>query len=190
MSVMSNTRSAILVAALAAAAACRTGTARISQLYENLAREVADLDPVHLPTVESDKRHEERADAVRAIVEEHAIETADDAFKAAVILVGTDRPADLALAEKLARKSADLGEPRGLRVVAEAVDKQLMLAGAPQMYGTQFVFEFVLDSWRLYPIEPTTTDEERSAYGVPTYAELLAAEDAMNRAHGKKPRSP
>jgi hypothetical protein len=81
-----------------------------------------------------------------------------------------------------------MGESRGARVMAEAVDKRLMLAGAPQKYGTQFVFEFVLDSWRLYPIDPGTTDNMRAAVSVPSYADLLAAEDEMNRAHKKKQR--
>jgi hypothetical protein len=150
---------------------------------------VADTDPVALPTAASDKLHEERADEVREIVEKEGVKTAEDAFKAAVLLVGTDRPADLLLAEELASKAASLGEPRGTRVMAEAVDKRLMLSGAPQKYGTQFVFEFVLDSWRLYPIDPATTDAIRASVSVPTYAELLAAEDEMNRAHKKRRRS-
>lgn len=172
---------------LAALSACVSGT-RIDSLYEDLADEVASTDPVALPTAVSDKQHEERADEVRAIVEKEGVKTADQAFKAAVLLVGTDRPADLILAEELANKATTLGEPRGPRVMAEAVDKRLMLSGAPQKYGTQFVFEFVLDSWRLYPIDPGTTDSMRAAVGVPSYADLLAAEDEMNRAHKKKER--
>lgn len=178
----------VVVLALALLPACRSGSARIAQLYDDLEREVAGADPVSLPTSSSDKRHEERADAVRAIVEKDGVESAEDAFKAAVLLVETARPADLVLAEELAQEAAALGEPRALRVMAEAVDKRLMIAGAPQKYGTQFLFAFVLDSWRLYPIDPETTDELRASVGVPTYAELLASEDAMNRAHGKKPR--
>lgn len=178
----------VLVFGLLSLAACQTGTVRISRLYDDLAREVADADPVRLPAGDADAIHEERADKARAVVEESGITTAEDNFKAAVILVGTKRIPDLDLAETLARRSAELGEPRGLRVMAEAVDKRAMLAGKPQKYGTQFVFEWVLDAWRLYPIDLTTSDADRAAVGVPTYAELLASEDAMNRAHGKKTR--
>lgn len=177
-----------VVLALATLSACTSGSARIAQLYDSLEREVASADPVGLPTERGDKRHEGRADTVREIFEKDGIHTAEDAFKAAVLLVETTRPADLELAERLARKAAELGEPRGLRVMAEAVDKRLMIQGLPQTYGTQFMFVFVLDSWRLYPIDPMTTDEVRASVGVPAYAELLAAEDHMNRAHGKKPR--
>ncbi|MDZ4773871.1 MAG: hypothetical protein SGI72_12140 [Planctomycetota bacterium] len=174
---------------LVALPACLSGTGRIAQLYDNLAHEVASKDAVTLPTLSSDKKHEERADEVRAILERGGELSSDDAFKAAVLLVGTDRTADLVLAEQLAKLSTELGDKRGMRVMAEAIDKRLMLAELPQKYGTQFAFEFVLDSWRLYPIDPTTTDEIRASVMVPTYAELLEAEDAMNRAHGKKPRS-
>jgi hypothetical protein len=174
--------------ALALLPSCLSNSARIARLYDNLAHEVAGANPVSLPTSAGDARHEKRADEVRSILEQGGELSAEDAFKAAVILVGTDREADLVLAEELAKHSAAMGERRGLRVMAEAVDKRLMMQGAPQMYGTQFAFEFVLDAWRLYPIDPTTTDEVRASVLVPTYAELLAAEDAMNRAHGKKLR--
>jgi len=184
----STLRSFCIVVALCALVACQSNSARIAKLYDNLAREVAGADPVRLPSESSDARRAARADEVQEIAKKDGIHAAEDAFKAAVILVGTQRTADLELAEKLALKSAELGEKRGLRVAAEAIDKRLMIAGEPQMYGTQYVFEFVLDSWRLFPIDPTTTDEERAVMSVPTYAELLAAEDAMNRAHKKKPR--
>jgi hypothetical protein len=181
-------RSLAAVLALATLPACVSGASRIASLYDSLAHEVANADPVSLPTISSDQIHEGRADEVRAIVEKEGVHTAEEAFMAAVLLVGTDRPADLTLAEELANKATAMGESRGPRVMAEAVDKRLMLEGAPQKYGTQFVFEFVLDSWRLYPIDPGTTDSMRAAVSVPTYAELLAAEDEMNRAHKKKLR--
>lgn len=171
-----------------ATAACQTSSSRIDRIYADLEHEVRAADPVALPSPDADEVHRHRADAVREIVEEGGAADAESAFKAAVILVGTSRAADLELAESLARRSADLGEPRALRVVAEAVDKRAMLEGKPQKYGTQYVFEWVLDSWRLHPVDVATTDAERASMGVPTYAELLWAEDAMNESHGKKKR--
>jgi len=161
----------------------------VSRIYDDLAREVAGADPVALPPRDAEERHRRRADDVRAIVETEGVATAHDCLKAAVILVGTKRVEDLDLAETLARRAAELGESKGLRVAAEAVDKRALITGRPQKYGTQFVFEYVLDSWRLYPVELSTTDDDRKAMGVPSYAELLASEDAMNVAHGKRPRS-
>lgn len=171
-----------------AAAGCQSPSARVARLYADLEQEVHDTDPSKLPTQRADEMHQERADSVREVVEKSGLSTAEDTFKAAVILVDTTRIPDLDMAETLARRSADLGEPRALRVVAEAVDKRAMLQGKPQKYGTQYVFDWVLDSWRLHPIELATTDADRAAMGVPTYAELLAREDAMNAEQHKKAR--
>jgi hypothetical protein len=170
------------------AAGCQTSSSRIARIYTDLEMEVRDKDPVGLPAARANEVHRARADSVREIVEKDGLSDADDLFKAAVILVGTNRVDDMELAESLARKSAELGEPRAPRVVAEAVDKRAMLEGKPQKYGTQYAFEWVLDKWSLWPVDPMTTDGERSAMGVPTYAELVRAEDEMNKQHGKKRR--
>ena len=189
MAAMSLQRTLACLCLFATLTSCQTGGSRVSRIYDDLAREVAGADPVKLPPRDAEERHQRRADDVRAIVEHEGVATAEDCFKASVVLVDTKRVADLELAETLARRAAELGEPRGLRVAAEAIDKRAMVTGRPQKYGTQFVFEYVLDSWRLYPVEIATSDEERAAMGVPSYADLLASEDAMNVAHGKKPRS-
>lgn len=183
MSAMIHRRAASCLLFLAlAASACQSPSSRIGRIYADLEQEVANRDPVALPSKNAADVHIERADDVRKIVEKDGVSTKDDAFKAAVILVGTSRIPDMELAETLALQSAQLGEPRGLRVAAEAVDKRLMLQGQPQKYGTQYLFEYVLNKWSLYPIDPMTTDEDRAAMGVPTYAELLAQADAMNLA--------
>jgi hypothetical protein len=183
MSAMIHRRAATVLLFLALAApACQTPSSRIGRIFADLEQEVADRDPVALPSERGADVHVERADAVRKIVETDGVTTKDDAFKAAVILVSTSRVADMDLAETLARQSAQMGEPRGLRVAAEAIDKRAMLQGRPQKYGTQFIFEYVLDKWTLYPIDPLTTDEDRAAMGVPTYAELLEKADLMNLA--------
>jgi hypothetical protein len=178
----------VLPLVLLTAVGCQSPSSHVGRIYADLEAEVRDKDPVRLPAADAEAVHRQRADDVRKIVDKEGLSTADDNFKAAVILVGTSRMPDLDLAETLARRSSQLGEPHGLRVAAEAVDKRAMLMGRPQKYGTQYVFEWVLDSWRLYPIDVMTTDTERAEMGVPTYAELLAAEDAMNTAQHKKLR--
>ena len=177
----------ILLATLALAA-CQSGSRRLASLYEELGHEVAAADPIKGPGPEIAEHNVRRADAVRELLAGDSVNTAEEHFKAAVLLVETTRQDDLELAEHHALVSAEMGEKRGLRVAAEAVDKRLMLTGKPQKYGTQFVFEWVLDSWRLYPCDVTTSDGERAQLGVPTYAELMRAEDDMNRTHGKKLR--
>jgi hypothetical protein len=190
MVTMIRRRAPLLTLALAVlAAGCQTPTSRIARIYADLEQEVADSDPVALPSDRAAQEHNERADSVREIVEKHGVSTKEDTFQASVILVGTSRIPDMDLAETLARQSAQLGEPRGLRVAAEAIDKRAMLQGRPQKYGTQFIFEYVLDKWSLYPIDPMSTDEDRAAMGVPTYAQLLEKADLMNQARRRREKS-
>lgn len=192
MAVPMNTRRFLLLAITVSATflggGCAAGSGKLDRIYLDLQHDVADADPVKGPKREMMARHVERADKVRQMVEAGEVRTAGDHLKAAVLLVETDRPADMDMAEELARKSAAMGDPHGLRVAAEAVDKRLMLAGKEQKYGTQYAFEWVLLSWRLYPCDPTTTDGERAQMGVPTYAELLRGEDELNRTTGMKLR--
>jgi hypothetical protein len=62
-----------------------------------------------------------------------------------------------------------------------------MFSGKPQWYGTQVEFMEVLTKWRLYPVDPRTTDEQRKTMGVPPLAELRASVDRINeKLHGKE----
>src|SRR5512147_1481575 len=94
------------------AGACQSSSSKIDSLYVDLENEVRHADPIHLPTEHADEIHRQRADAVRAQLDKGDVTSADALFKASVILVDTSRIDDLELAEKLARKSAELGEPR------------------------------------------------------------------------------
>ena len=87
---------------------------------------------------------------------------------------------DLVAAGACGLKAAELGEDRGFRVAAEAVDRRLMLAGRPQRYGTQYYYVEVIQKWRLYPVDPKTTDLERQAMGVETFEQLRAREAELN----------
>ncbi|MFO1011200.1 MAG: hypothetical protein U1F29_14140 [Planctomycetota bacterium] len=129
----------------------------------------------------------DRLEATRKLVAEKQVTSARDHLYAAVILVETDAEEDLATAHELALRAAELGEPKGFRVAAEALDKLCIKRGLAQKYGTQFVYEPVIKAWRLYPVDPNTTDVERKAMGVETLAELKVRETKLNEATGGKP---
>jgi hypothetical protein len=126
-------------------------------------------------------RQNARAAKVTQLYEAGGLETAQDYFQAALVLVETDDIAVLKLSETLAMKSAEMGDEHAKRVAAEAIDKQLVRLGLPQRYGTQYIYEPILRGWRLYSYDPSTTDEQRAEMGVPPLTELIAGEAILNK---------
>jgi len=171
---------ALLLAVLAAAAACSSPSAKVGRLYASLQSDVADHRTGSAPDPKLQERHDARAAEVRAMVERGEITGPKDQFEAAVLLVETRDLPSLKLAEDLARRAAAGGEKLAPRVGAEAVDKQLVVQHLPQKYGTQYEWVQSLGQWRLYTLDPSTTDSERRAVGVPSLAELYDGEKKMN----------
>ena len=101
-------------------------------------------------------------------------------FWAGAALVRSDEPEHLVLAEALGHAAAAQGERRGRLVEAEARDRMALILGEAQPYGTQMVYEPLLGRWRLYAVDPKTTDEERRAMGLPSLEELRARAAARN----------
>ena len=126
------------------------------------------------------KEQEGRYDLLREWRTAGRLTSAEDQLYAAAALVTSDRQADLRLAQELALEAAAQDEARGFTIQAEATDKLLLKAGRPQRYGTQFVYEPVLKRWKLYALDPLTTDEERKAMGIPPLSVLLERVDLLN----------
>ncbi len=177
---MNVSRSVIVALAALLASACSTPSSKIGRMYASLQEDVASHKTGSLPDPKLQQRNEERADEVREIVTKEPLESPESKLHAAVLLVESLKPENLALAESLGREAGLAGEKLGFRVAAEAVDKQLVGRGLPQRYGTQFEWVFVLQAWRLYPIDPTTTDADRRAMEVHPLAELYQDEKKMN----------
>lgn len=187
-----NLRTLVFAVALAGASisftSCRatSPSVRLERLFDELESDLGDE-----PLSESEgqvwmARQKNRIATVNAMLDAREVASASDHLHAAVILVETSDERDLERARDVARKAAELGEPRGFRVAAEAIDRLAVKRGEPQKYGTQYVYEEVLSAWRLYPCDPATTDEERIAMGVGSMADILAREKQLNDAF--KPR--
>ena len=175
-----NASSLVLCAALLAA--CASSSRRLDRMYAELASDHAapiEDEEDHLALA---RRQEERLAAVRGLVEAGEVQGAERHFEAAMILVGSDDQADLELAERQALEAARLGDDRGFRVAAEAIDKQLVKQGLRQRFGTQYALEPASGRWRLYPLDPATSDAERAAMGVPPLVEIVAGEARLNQA--------
>jgi len=166
--------------ALALLGGCRSTSESLRIMYGNSVRDrtgegnFSRLDESYL------EQQENRYEIVRGYIKDEKLQSAEDYLYAGVILSTSGFEDDLVAAGACGLKAAELGEDRGFRVAAEAVDRRLMLAGRPQRYGTQYYYVEVIQKWRLYPVDPKTTDLERQAMGVGTFEQLRAREAELN----------
>lgn len=111
---------------------------------------------------------------VDQLIASGALEASEDYFHAAMVLQHSPHLDDYRRAHELARQAVELGHRPARWLVAAAFDRWLMRQGKPQKYGTQYTM--VGSRWqiwrigreyRLWDVDPSTTDEERAEWGVP-----------------------
>lgn len=180
-----STRTGLLTVLLLLAASCASSKRPIDKLWGEYEADVHRAKALADPDENTRATIHERADRARALAQKGQLQNGQDFLHAAVLLVESERPADWALAAELGNTAAELGAPLGLRVAAEAIDKDLVAQRRPQRFGTQFAWDATNQMWRLHPIDPATTDDERAAMGVPPYADLIIAEVGLNARHSK-----
>ena len=117
-------------------------------------------------------RDKARREAVMTLLSDGWPEDADALHAAAWILNHGDRSEEAALGSRLATLAAELGRPGARWLAAAALDRSLMYAERPQKYGTNIVPDGV--RYRLWDVDPATTDAERLANDVPPLAEMQA----------------
>jgi hypothetical protein len=111
------------------------------------------------------RRGKKRRERVAEIYAAGDIQSADDYYHAAIVMLYGDEISHFVLAQRLAQRAADEGEARAWSVIAAAWDRTLLARGQAQRFGTQFVREN--GRWSLGAIDPKVTDAERAMYGVP-----------------------
>lgn len=124
--------------------------------------QISDLDAEGEDRVRRGKQRRER---VAQLYAQGAVESAQDYYHAALVMLYGDDVAHYDLARTFARRAADMGESRAWSVVAAAWDRALVSRGRPQRFGTQFIREN--GRWSLGSVDPAVTDGERAMYGVP-----------------------
>jgi hypothetical protein len=115
-----------------------------------------------------------RRSRVEALLAAGAVQVAEDFFHASFIFQHGERLEHWAQAHLLARTAAERGHPQARYQAAAAYDRWLMRQGQPQKYGTNSILDPDQDCWRVWDTDPATTDAERAAWDVPSWAELLA----------------
>ena len=116
------------------------------------------------------ERDARRRDEVKSILGQQRDLTAEQLFAAAWILNHGDTADEAKEAHKLASKAADQGYEQAKWLAAAALDRALMYSGQPQRYGTNIVPDGF--GYRLWDVEPATTDKERARWNVPPLAEM------------------
>jgi hypothetical protein len=115
---------------------------------------------------------------VEALIASRALTAPEDYFHAAMIFQHGERLEDYLQAHGLALKAAEVGHPQARWLAAAAYDRWLMRQDKPQKYGTQYVPEG--DRWKLWDVDPATSDAERTEWGVPPLAVALRQAEQLS----------
>ncbi len=145
----------------------------LRRLYENdQALRQEGLRPSVLPRmVWADWRRRRR---VKRLLKDGVLEAPEDYYHAAMILQHSLAVADYWQAHQLAMRAVELGYNQARWLAAATLDRWLMRQGKPQKYGTQYTMvgaRWKVWAWgkryRLWDVDPVTSDTERAEWGVP-----------------------
>ncbi len=126
------------------------------------------------------QRDRERRQRVEELIGSEALQAPEDYFHAAMVFQHGEKLEDFWKAHELAMRGAELGHPDCRWLSAAAYDRWLMNQGKPQKYGTQYTARDD-GPYRLWDVDPNTTDEERAAWNVPPLAEALRQAEELNQ---------
>ena len=163
--------------------------ALLASLYADDRREHAHVPPVGTAAYD-ELRARDRVRRERAAAAIAALRAADDVapidlYHAAWLFNHGDAAAEARQAHEWAWQSALLGHGPARWLAAAAYDRACMYDGTPQKYGTQFIPDGT--RYRLWDVDPATTDAERAAWDVPTLAEQHARAERMTRDEPQPP---
>ena len=111
-----------------------------------------------------------RRAAVDAILVRSNAWTTEEWYAAAWVFNHGDTVDEARRAHEFAQRAAAQGHKPARWLAAATLDRSLMYAGKPQHYGTQIVPDGV--GWRVWDVEPATTDAGRAEWDVPPLAEM------------------
>jgi hypothetical protein len=127
-------------------------------------------------------RDRARLRRVKELFAKGALRTANDYYRAAMVLQHGNEPEDFLLAHEFCVVAIVLGkndkETRWLAASAE--DRFLMNIGRPQRFGTQFN-KADGEPWKIYQVDPVVTDALRELMGTHPLTDAKAREAELNR---------
>ena len=138
-------------------------------------RRVVAGTPEYVALRDRDRQRLREADAILAA---ETVTAPEALYAAAWLFNHGDTPDEASRGHELALQADALGHRAARWLAAAALDRSLMYAGRPQKYGTNMVPDGV--GWRVWDVDPATTDEERAAWDVPSLAEMHARAAAID----------
>jgi hypothetical protein len=126
------------------------------------------------------QRDRVRRQRVEELIGSEGLQVPEDYFHAAMVFQHGETLEDYWQAHELAGRGAELGHPGCRWLSAAAYDRWLMNQGKPQKYGTQYTTRDD-GPYRLWDVDPNTTDEERAAWNVPSLAEALRQAEELTQ---------
>ncbi len=146
---------------------------RMAELFsaDQAARQLPVSDPHQLNADDTARRVE-----VLGYILNGQIHTARDLVYAAFIFQHGDCSEHYHFANRLAQIAMDSGYTDARWIYAATLDRYLMSLGQPQKFGTQYTK--VDGEFKLYPVDPTTTDAERARYNVSPLNEISSTKPA------------
>jgi hypothetical protein len=164
-------------------------SARLATLYAEDRREHADVPPVGTPAYRAlrqrDRQRREQAEALLGTLRTSGTLSPEDRYHAAWLFNHGAEPDEAQRAHVLAREAAEQGYRPARWLAAAAQDRWSMYQGQPQKYGTQIVPDG--ERYRLWDVEPATTDAERAAWDVPPLAEQERRAEELTRRAAQPP---
>ena len=118
------------------------------------------------------QRDKARRDRVKVLINDGWPRDPEALYAAAWVLNHGDLSDEALLGHQLAARARDLGHAKARWLAAAALDRSLMYQGLPQKYGTNIVPDG--RAYRLWDVDPATTDDERIGNDVPVLAEMQA----------------
>ena len=104
---------------------------------------------------------------VLRMLQRHEVRSANELYLAAFVFQHGQCPEDFRLASTLAQAAIERGSEKAKWLYAASLDRYLLMTNQPQKFGTQFRLGSD-GKQELAPLDPSTTDEERAKYNVPS----------------------
>jgi hypothetical protein len=133
------------------------------------------------PMTLMDQKDKKRRERIAEIFADGCFKTADDYANAALVFQHGEVPDHFFQAYLWSARAVELGDDRAETLMAAALDRYLKNKGYKQIYATQAnILPETHGCWCLWPVEASSTDEDRRKLGRDPLADQMKWVDKLN----------